>query len=206
MLKSFEELRKIDVRPYCDERDGMLYLNWAKCITLLRENGAEDVRFEQMQNPANGSSLFYTDLVFADKNGNVNRCYETKIKVVIDGNEYTMQHPVLNGKNPVKDNSMNQLRVWNSVCRSFVKCVAINTGLGFDLWTKEEAGRFSTYIPGTESGRASEAQKELLKRLGKEHRLNVDKWIINNGGSWDTLTGEQAGCMLNTIKEKYGDE
>ena len=35
MLKSYEEMRKIDVRPYCEEREGKLYLNWAKCVELL---------------------------------------------------------------------------------------------------------------------------------------------------------------------------
>lgn len=39
MLKKYEELRKIDVTPYCEERDKALYLNWAKCIDLLHENG-----------------------------------------------------------------------------------------------------------------------------------------------------------------------
>ena len=38
-LKTYEEMRKIDVTPYCEERDGMIYLNWAKCIDLLHENG-----------------------------------------------------------------------------------------------------------------------------------------------------------------------
>lgn len=30
-LKSYEELIKVDVRQYCEERDGFTYLNWAKC-------------------------------------------------------------------------------------------------------------------------------------------------------------------------------
>lgn len=29
-LKTYEEMRKIDVTPYCEERDGMIYLNWAE--------------------------------------------------------------------------------------------------------------------------------------------------------------------------------
>ena len=33
---------------------------------------------------------------------------------------------------------MSQQRVWNSMTRSFVKAVAMYTGLGFDLWLKEE--------------------------------------------------------------------
>ena len=34
-LSSYEELRKIDVTSYTEERDGAKYLNWAKCIDLL---------------------------------------------------------------------------------------------------------------------------------------------------------------------------
>jgi hypothetical protein len=41
---------------------------------------------------------------------------------------------VLNGNNPVKDNSMSQLRVHNAIRRAFVKGVAERTGLGFGLW------------------------------------------------------------------------
>ena len=128
MLKSYEEMRKVDVRKHCKKRDGIDYLNWAKCIDLLRENGAETVYFEPCTG-ANGSSLIASDHTFTDKNGAVNRCYETKIKVVVDNNTYYMQTPVMNGSNPVKDNSMSQQRVWNSMCRAFVKCIAIHTGL-----------------------------------------------------------------------------
>ena len=126
MLKNFNEMRKVDVLPYCEKREGMLYLNWAKCIDLLHENGAETVYFVPIPNERTGGSLYYSDVTFTDKNGVMNRAYETRIKVVIDDKEYVMQSPVMNGTNPVKDNSMSQQRVWNSMCRSFVKCVAIH--------------------------------------------------------------------------------
>ena len=44
----------------------------------------------------------------------------------------------MNGSNPVKDNSLTQQRIWNAQTRAFVKAVAIRTGLGFDLWLKED--------------------------------------------------------------------
>ncbi len=139
MLKSYNDLRKIDVSKYTDKRDGAEYLNWAKCIDLLHENGAEQVYFIPMTN-ANGSSLFMSDVIFetGTKDKKINRCYETRIEIHIDDKVYYMQSPVMNGANPVQDNSMTQQRVWNSMCRSFVKGVAIYTGLGFDLWLKEE--------------------------------------------------------------------
>lgn len=138
MLKSYKELRDVDVTPYCEDRDNVLYLPYNKCIDLLHENGAEVVYFLPVQNPKTGGSLYESNTVFTDKNGVQNRCYETRIEIHIDDQVYYMQSPVMNGANPVKDNSMSQQRVWNSMTRSFVKAVAMYTGLGFSLWLKEE--------------------------------------------------------------------
>ena len=205
MLKPYEELRKVDVTPYCEEREGMTYLNWAKCIDLLHESGAEIVYFEPIPDEKTGSSLRASEHVFTDKSGLTNRCYETRIKVVIDDKEYIMQSPVMNGSNSVKDNSMSQQRVWNSMCRSFVKCVAIHTGLGFNLWLKEEMQPFNNVIPVTE-GKPSEAALKTLESICKKHRVNLDLWIHGNGRTKDTLTDAEVGAMLSALKMKYGDE
>ena len=142
MLKSYAEMRKIDVLPHCDHREAkddkgrkidVPYLNWAKCKDLLHDNGAEKVYFEPCVN-ANGSSLFMSDQVFTDKNGVTNRCYEVRVRVVIDDLEFEAQYPLMNGSNPVKDNSLTQQRLWNAQTRAFVKGVAMHTGLGFGLW------------------------------------------------------------------------
>ena len=142
MLKSWAEMRKIDVRPFCDVRKAkddngrvidVPYLNWAKCKELLHQNGAEVVYFEPCTN-ANGSSLFMADQVFTDKNGVTNRCYEVRVKIVVDDLTFEAQYPLMNGSNPVKDNSMTQQRLWNAQTRAFVKGVAMRTGLGFGLW------------------------------------------------------------------------
>ena len=204
-LKTYEEMRKIDVTPYCEERDGMIYLNWAKCIDLLHENGAKQVYWIPIPDEKTGSSLRMTDQTFTDKNGNSNKCYETRILVVIDENEYEMQSPVMNGSNPVKDNSMSQQRVWNSMCRSFVKCVAIHTGLGFNLWLKEEMKPFNNIIPEQEE-KPSAAQIKVLKDIALKHKLNLDYWIKNNGKTWESLSANDVANMLIAIKEKYGEE
>ena len=142
MIKSYAEMRKIDVLPLCEKRKAkddrgkdieVPYLNWAKCMDLLHENGAEVVYFEPCVN-ANGSSLFMSDQVFTDSKGNTNRCYEVRVKIVIDDLIFEAQYPLMNGSNPVKDNSLTQQRVWNAQTRAFVKGVAMRTGLGFGLW------------------------------------------------------------------------
>lgn len=138
MLKPYDELKKVDVRPFTRNRDGADYLPYNKCIDLLHEHGAEVVYFIPVQNPKTGGSLYESETVFEDKNGIKNRCYETRIEIHIDDKVYFMQSPVMNGANPVKDNSMSQQRVWNSMTRSFVKAVAMYTGLGFSLWLDEE--------------------------------------------------------------------
>jgi len=206
MLKGYSDLRKIDVRPYCEKRDGMTYLNWAMCKNLLHENGAEKVSWDPIPDPKTGSSLRMTENVFTDSKGNTNRCYETRIKVFIDDKEYEIQTPVMNGSNPVKDNSMSQQRVWNSMCRAFVKCVAMNTGLGFDLWLKEEYNTLQNNLPFTTEKEASPAKIKTIQTLCASHGIDGDAWVCSNGKTWETLTEGEAATMLNTLKERFGDE
>ena len=175
MLKSYDELRKIDVTPFCKNRDGASYLPWAKCVELLHENGAENVNFAIHTNEY-GSSLFMSKETFTDKNGGVNRCYETEIEVHIDDKTYVQRSPVMNGANPVKDNSMSQQRVWNSITRSFVKCVAINTGLGFNLWVKDEEDEQKTVAENDfyhDISKIRERVMEKITTLTKKKKMSL---------------------------------
>ena len=146
MLKNYNELRKVDVLPFCEQRETkddagkkilVPYLNWAKCKDLLHENGAEVVYFEPLINDK-GSSLFMADIPFTDAKGNLNRCFEVRVKIVIDDKEYIQNYPLLNGMYVVREDTINQLRLSNAQARAFVKSVAIHTGLGFGLWLKND--------------------------------------------------------------------
>lgn len=146
MIKNWQEMYEIDVLPLCEYREAkddkgkkikVPYLNWATCMKLLHEFGAEKVYFEPCVNPS-GSSLFMSEQTFTDKNDITNRCYEVRVKIVIDDLEFEAQYPLMNGSNPVKDNSMTQQRLWNAQTRAFVKGVAMRTGLGFGLWVKND--------------------------------------------------------------------
>lgn len=139
MLKDYDELRKIDVKKWTKKRDDIEYIPWTKVIDLLHQNGAKVVYFEPIKNELTGSSLYMTDQVFTTgKDAKTNRVYETAVKIVIDDLVFEQRGPVMNGSNPVLDNSMTQQRLWNCQTRLFVKGVAIRTGLGFDLWLKNE--------------------------------------------------------------------
>lgn len=137
MLKSYSEIRKFDVTPYVKQRDGADYLPWATVVDLLHELGAEKVFFSPIYNE-NGSSLFMSDQTFTDNKGNTNRCYEVRIEVTVDDDKYIYSYPLLNGINPVKDNSLNQNVVFKAMARAFVKSIAVRYGLGFSLWSSDE--------------------------------------------------------------------
>lgn len=206
MLKSWNELCALDVKPFCKRRDGYDYLNWARCIDLLHKNGAEKVYFVPIQNEITGGSLFESETTFKDKSGNTNRCYETRIEVHIDDDVYIMHSPVMNGTNPVKDNSMSQQRVWNSMTRSFVKCVAINTGLGFNLWLKEEERNLETPLYD-EDAKPSLADMRIMKKLCDDLHINLKKWVAQEGKTLETLTADDVGKILRALnkeKEKRG--
>lgn len=179
--KSWNEMRKFDVTQYCDHREEkdkgktvqIPYLNWAKCVQLLHENGAEVVLMEPMVNE-HGSSLFMTEQVFTDKYDVTHRCYEVRVKITIDDIVYIQNYPLMNGINPVKDNSINQLRINNAQQRAFVKGVAIRTGLGFGLW-----------VDGDETDRAAQkdfndySDQDIKKYYNKIAELVTEK--INGG-------------------------
>lgn len=167
MLKSWNEMRGLDISKYVKQRDKADYLPWASCLKLLYENGAEKVSFRPLTNEA-GSSLFMSDQTFTDKNGNTNRCYEVRVEVVIDGTSFWISYPVMNGINPVRDNLMNQNAVHKAQMRAFVKAVAINTGLGFDLWLEdsdiEESDDLSKHSIYAIRERMQQAYTKLVKR------------------------------------------
>lgn len=168
MLKSWNEMYKLDISKYVKQRDKADYLPWASCLKLLYENGAEKVTFRPIVN-ANGSSLFMSEQSFANKKGDTNRCYEVRVEVFIDGNTYGISYPVMNGINPVRDELMNQNAVHKAQMRAFVKCVAINTGLGFDLWADDadlapDAEDLSKHSLRAIQERMQQAYTKLLKK------------------------------------------
>ena len=130
-------MMKVDVSPYVKQRDGLDYLGWAMCKKLLHEHGAEEVTFTPNPGP-DGSTLRMSNISFEGKDGKVNRVYEVSVHIKVDNLEWDVVYPVMNGANPVKDNSMTQLRVHNAVRRAFVKGVAERIGLGFSLWLDDD--------------------------------------------------------------------
>ena len=181
MLKPYSELVKIDVLPFCDMREAkddsgkkiqVPYLNWAKCVELLHENGAEVVYYTPLKGP-DGSYVFASRDV-ANKDGRKTGCYFVSVEIHIDDLTFQMDMPLMNGSIVVYDDTLNQLRIANCHARAFVKGVTIRTGLGFRLWVNDKD---TDPAPDDLSGHSIYAIKERVERLitakeqrGLEHR------------------------------------
>lgn len=161
-LKPFNEMMDLDLSNYVQKKptffkkDGKLhktnpdkwldYIEWAMVLILLYKNGAEQV-------------LFWSKLSEEKPN-------TLDIHILIDGNEYTTQYPIINGNAVI--NSPNQLDLHKSELRGFVKCVAIHTGLGLKLWLNEEKALEET----TENKK--EAKKEQKKSKFKDYNAALN--------------------------------
>lgn len=196
-LKSWKEMYELDISQYEKTRDGAKYLPWSRCLMLLYENGAERVVFRPLTNEL-GSSLFMSEKSFEDKNGNHNSCYEVRVEVAVDGAVYGISYPVMNGINPVKDKAMNQNAVHKAQMRAFVKCVAINTGLGFKLWMDEsdiegedDLSKHSVFAirermqqKCTELVKKGMSTKEIAQKLGINEQSLLQYYL---GGVFDEI-------------------
>lgn len=201
MLKSFKELREIDVNEYCDTRDGkddkgnpikIPYLPWAKCLNLLYDNGAERVRYRALQTPE-GSFVFCSEHHENDK-GREGACYFVIVEVDIDGDVNTLPFPVMNGTAVVYKDTLNQLRVSNAIQRAFVKCVAVNTGLGIRLWEKD--------AETSENGKQPEEVFPHTPMLVKEQIERIITAKLKSVGTLDEVL-KKLGISERNLKSIY---
>lgn len=189
--KSFSEMMKIDVTPYVKQRDGVDYLGWAMCKKLLHENGADVVTFNPIPG-ADGSTLRMSAASFVDKNGIANRVYEVLVHIKVDNIEWDIAYPVMNGANPVKDNSMSQQRVHNAIRRAFVKGVAERLGLGFNLWLDEDD------LPQEE---ADDLSKHSLAKC-KQRLTELITAKINEGIPFNIIA-DRLGLEEESLRAKF---
>ena len=124
--------------------------------------------------------MIISNKTFTDSKGGNNSVYETRIKIKIDELEFEMQGPVMNGSNPVKDNSMSQQRLWNSQTRLFVKGVALRTGLGFKLWSRIEL----------EDENTQKFSNDDILEVGKRVKEKMTDLMVNNEMSLEDISNK----------------
>lgn len=143
MLKSWTELKGVDVKPFTETKPTggkmLTYLPWSKCISLLHENGAEHVSFRPVL--VDGSYLICSrEVENSNKNNDIRKCGcpFVRIEVEIDDRKWTYDYPLLDGANVIYDDNLNQRAIDKAHKRAFVKTVAMETGLGWSLWAGED--------------------------------------------------------------------
>lgn len=141
MIKSFLELSQVEVtitkkptfkyNKYTKEYEkqegkDIDTLSWVHCLKHLYENGAKKVDFEHIPNKDGG-------LLYIDENKSIH----IKVYVDIDGVRNEITYPVIDGSKDIALDKITQSDIYNAKQRAFVKCVAVNWGLGINLWAKE---------------------------------------------------------------------
>lgn len=112
------------------------YLSWADCLAALYENGASRVLYGNVHNNDDHP-------LFLLNGGNP----FVRVFVDIDGDRRELDYPVIDGSKDIKMEFLAQSDVHNATQRAFVKCVAINWGLGLYLWMKEEKAEDTMKTP-----------------------------------------------------------
>lgn len=182
MIKSFTELSKIEVpitkKPIFKYdkakqktvQDGELdTISWVDALRCLYENGAEKVTYENVINPNTGG------LLFNDHNG----CMHICVYVDIDGDRREIFYPLIDGTKVVSADKVTQSDIYNAKQRAFVKCVALNWGLGVNVWKKSDP----------EDG----AEKGEPEKMSKVFRDLINEKVRSFGGT---------NNMLKYISEK----
>lgn len=142
-IKNFNELFKLDIAEHikkkpiykkgqngqlvlAPEEEWLDFIEWARVLVLLYDNDAEKVKFGIIPNETGHP-------IFTNKN---NAAPFIKVFVEIDDRREEAYYPLISGnKNESQD---NQNAISFAEKRAFVKCVAINWGLGLKLWLDNE--------------------------------------------------------------------
>jgi len=139
-IKNFAELMELNLKEHISKKPilkkecgewkkiGELdYLSWPDCLWLLHQNGAEKVIYGNVRSGAD-HPLFLID----------GRAPFVRVYVEVDGDRRELDYPVIDGARDISMDKLVQSDIHNATQRGFVKCVAINWGLGLSLWQKEE--------------------------------------------------------------------
>lgn len=186
MLKDFISLYNVDLNghivkkpifkkengkfvPVPDKNKWLDYLEWATIVQLLYENGAESVRYFSLTDISGYPAFF-------DKKG---ENPFVRVQVGIDDKQFRIEFPVIDGNKPVAE--ANQLDIHKAQQRAFVKCVAINTGLGLKLWQKEEQ-----VTAPVEEPKSHKTLKPFPANDAEKFNATV-KWLADGKGNIDRI-------------------
>ena len=218
MLKRFLELYQLDLSNYISKKpvfkydraqqktvdtgERLDYLSWPDVLLLLYQNGAERVRYGNCTN-RDGHSLFLSG----------GGLPEVRVWVEVDGDRQELTYPIIDGTKDISMEKIVQSDVHNATQRGFVKCVAVNWGLGLSLWQKEEKARPLKPAAQEEPyqlhrrirNKANLAAKRLGGQVALEDAVGVSereiKKLVASCGAIDELEEKLDGVIHDTKPE-----
>jgi len=217
MLKKFNELSQVEVpitkkptfkwnknKQEFEEVKGkeLDTISWVDCLKALYENGAESVVFENVLN--NNGEILYKD---------ENNAIHIKVFVEIDGVRREILYPVIDGSKDIKLDKITQSDIYNAKQRAFVKCVALNWGLGINTWKKSDAEESISKTEVTYSvfenfrSLVNNATKklggvpELLKHLNGQTEKSI-KTLVESAAKIDGITKTLEKVLENDKESK----
>lgn len=163
------------------------YLNWADCLALLYANGAGRVLFGNVRSSADHPVFLL--------GGNIPF---VRVYVDVDGDRRELDYPVIDGSNDVTMDKLRQSDVHNATQRGFVKCVAINWGLGLSLWQREEK----------EEAKSKEQSENLEFHSIWAIKTRIEKYItakLQGGMSMDDILScmNMSDAQYKTVMTRY---
>lgn len=199
-IKSFTDLVSLDLSDKVSkkpifkksaggkmEKIGELdYLSWADCLAALYENGAQKVIYGNVHNQQD-HPLFLLD----------GTSPFVRVFVDVDGDRRELDFPVIDGTKDIKMEFLAQSDVHNATQRAFVKCVAINWGLGLSLWMREEKAESEAKGPGDDLHfHSATAIKSRIEQLVTAK--------LQNGKTMEEIYGVlDDGCGPSKAEKRY---
>ena len=80
-------------------------------------------------------------------------------------------------------------------------------GIGADVYWQQDRTKYSQKQETNASDKlATTAQKRTIDSICRKHKISTAALCTANSLTWDTLTADDAGKLLVSLKRKYGDD
>lgn len=234
--KIFETLNSINVNGHTEKKNGLTYLSWAWAWAEVMKAFPEAV-YEIWKDDQNRPYLYDENLGYMVFTSVTLRgqTREMWLPVMDAANQAMKTAPYTYKSKEYKGGrwtgryvdktvpAATMMDINKTIMRCLVKNLAM-FGLGLyiyageDLPEEEKAAQpqeapqneqpaQQQAVTSADAKPASAAMKKVIVDTCRDHRVNLDAWLAQNGlQSVDQLTAAQAAQMLHCLKEKYGDQ
>lgn len=221
---TYEELSKINVNKFLDQKNGLSYLSWAYAVDIMSKND-EDWEYKVLEFNDNGELVEYGK----PYRPVVNDTYEVRTRVTYKGRTKEMWLPVMDAHNlPIKSEpyqmaysngkkftipAIDSTSINKAIMRCLVKNIAL-FGLGMYVYAGEDLPMEDEEQPKEDKPKKAVKKEEpkqtqaitVMQKaiITKKCTEDVIKRILEKNGkqSLDELSIQEASDWIKAIKDK----